>query len=65
MREKYVNGYFVLLHLLVSDLLLFNVLFWSSVKKFKVPGSWRPESWVSDPGVPGSGSWASDFMPSL
>ena len=46
-KEKYGKGYFVLSRLLVSDFLLLNVLFWSSVKKFKVPdfevlslGSW-------------------------
>ena len=39
---------------LVSDFLLFNVLFWSSIKKFKVQGLkfWDLESWV-----PGPGSW--------
>ena len=72
MREKYVKWYFVLLRLLVSDFLFLNVLFWSwsSIKKFKVPGSqifesWvlSPESWALSPGfrVPGSGSWVLDL----
>ena len=30
--EKYVKGYYVLLRLLISDFLLFKVLFWSSIK---------------------------------
>ena len=46
MREKYVKVYFVLSRLLVSDFLLFNLLFWSSIKKFEVPGSQILESWV-------------------
>ena len=50
MREKYVKGYFALSRLLVSDFLLFKVLFWSSIKKFKVPGSQILESWFQDPG---------------
>ena len=50
MKEKYVKGYFALSHLLVSDFLLFNVLFWSSTKKFKVLGSQILESWVQSPG---------------
>ena len=44
-----VKGCFsTLSRLLVSDFLLFNVLFWSSMKKFKVSGSWvlGPCSWV-------------------
>ena len=45
MREKYVKGYFALSCLLVSDFLLFNVLFWNSIKKFKVLGSQILESW--------------------
>ena len=49
MREKYVKEYFALSRLLVSDFLLFNVLFWSSIKKFKVPGSQILESWVLGP----------------
>ena len=69
MREKYVKGYFVLSRLLVSDFLLFNVLFWSSVKKFKVLGCrilesrvLGPRSQVLHPGsrVPGPRSWVSD-----
>ena len=46
MREKYVKGYFALSRLLVSDFLLFNVLFWSSIKKFRGPRFWSLESWV-------------------
>ena len=46
MREKYVKRYFALSHLLVNDFLLFNVLFWSSIKKFKLPRSQNLESWV-------------------
>ena len=59
MMEKYVKGYFALSRLLVSDFLLFNILFWSSIKKFKVPGSQILESWVLGLGswVPGSRSW--------
>ena len=67
MREKYVKGYFVLSRLLLSDFLLFNLLFWSSIKQFKVLGYQilkflvlRLESWVPGPGTwvlgPGSGS---------
>ena len=48
MREKYVKGYFALSRLLVSDFLLFNILFWSLIKKFKVLGSQILESWVLD-----------------
>ena len=70
MMEKYVKGYFALSRLLVSDFLLFNVLFWSSIKvqnpgvpDFGVLGS---ESWVLSPRsrdmdpvsrVPGPWSW--------
>ena len=73
MREKYVKGYFALSRLLVSYFLIFNVLFWSSIKKFKVPESQILESWVLrfwswvpgfrsqdlGPGswIPGLGSW--------
>ena len=66
MREKYVEGYLALSRLLVSDFLLSNVLFWSSIKKFKVPGTQILESWVPGPGsqvlgpvtqVSGPGSW--------
>ena len=66
MRQKYVKGYFALSRLLVSDFLLFNVLFWSSMNKSKVPGSQILESWVPGPEnrvlcprswVPGPGSW--------
>ena len=46
MREIYVKGYFVLSRLRVSDFLLLNVLFWSSIKKFNVPGSQILEFWV-------------------
>ena len=49
MREKYVKVYFVLSSLLVSDFLLFNVLSWSSIKKFKVLGSQILESWILGP----------------
>ena len=68
MREKYVKEYFTLSRLLVSDFLLFNVLFWSSIKKFKVLGSQILESWIldlefQDPGprswIPGPRSWVS------
>ena len=61
MREKYVKGYFKLSRLLVIDFLLFKVLFWSSVKKFKVPGSQILESSVEGPGswVLCLGSWIS------
>ena len=54
-----LKGYFTLSRLLVSDFLLFNVLFWSSIKKFKVPGSQILESWVLSLGswVPGPRSW--------
>ena len=67
--KKYVKGCFALSRLLVTDFLLFNVLFQSSVKMFKVPGFQVLGSWVLDPGVPGpvsrvpssgfprSGSW--------
>ena len=50
-----LKGYFALSRLLVSDFLLFNVLFWSSIKKFKVLGSQILESWVLSLGswVPG------------
>ena len=60
MREKYVKGCFALSRLLVSDFLLFNVLFWSSMKKFKVLGSQILESWVLslECQVPGLRSWA-------
>ena len=47
MREKYVKGYFALSHLLASYFLIFNVLFLSSIKKFKVLGFQILESWVS------------------
>ena len=59
MMEKYVKRYFTLSRLLVSDFLLFNVLFWSSIKKFKVPGSQILESWVLSLGswVPGPRAW--------
>ena len=59
MREKYVKRYFALSRLLVSDFLLFKVLFWSSIKKFKVPGSQILEPWVLSLGcwVPGPRSW--------
>ena len=44
MSEKYVKGYFTLPHLLVSNFLLFNVLFWSSIK---VTGSQNnKENWT-------------------
>ena len=49
-----LKGYFELSRLLVSDLLIFNVLFWSSIKKFKVQGSQILESWVLS-----FGSWVS------
>ena len=49
MREKNVKLYFVLSRLAVSDFWLFNVLFWSLVKKFKVLGSHILESWVLGP----------------
>ena len=59
MREKYVKGCFALSCLLVSDFLIFNVLFWSSIKKFKVQGSQILESWVLGPesGALSLGSW--------
>ena len=41
-----LKGYFALSLLLVSDFLLFKVLFWCSRKKFKVLGSQILESWV-------------------
>ena len=49
MRENFLKGYFVLSSLLVSDFLLFNVLFWSPIKKFNVLGSQILESWVLGP----------------
>ena len=62
MREKYVKGYFAFSRLLVSDSLIFNVLFWSSVKNFKVPGSQILESWVLCPEsrILSPGSWVVD-----
>ena len=71
MREKYVKGYFALSRLLVSDFLLFNILFLKFNKKVQssgVPdcGVLDPEAWilsprsqVSGPGsqVMGPGSW--------
>ena len=60
-----LKGYFALSRLLVSDFLLFNVLFWTSIKKFKVLGSQILESWVLSlrSWVPGPrsrpGSWVS------
>ena len=55
MSEKYVKGYFVLSRSFISDFLLFNVLFRSSLKKFKVLGSQILEFWVLSLGswVPG------------
>ena len=68
MREKYVNGYFVLSCLIVNDFLLFKVLFSKSNKKVQsaevtgvlIAGSFRvlsSRSRVSGPGfwVPSSG----------
>ena len=44
MGEKYVKGYFALSHLLASNFLLFNILFWSSIK---VTGSQNnKENWT-------------------
>ena len=48
-KSSNLKGYFVLSSLLVSDFLLCNVLFWSSIKNFKVPGSQILESWVLGP----------------
>ena len=72
MMEKYVKVYFALSRLFVSDFLLFNVLFWSSIKVQNpgVPdfGVLGPKSWVlslssqiPQPGslVPGLGSCVS------
>ena len=60
MREKYVKGYFALSHLLVSYFLLFNVLFWSSIKKFWGRRFWSLKSWVLSLGsqAPGPGTQA-------
>ena len=59
----HIYGYFALSRLLASDFLLFKVLFWNSIKKFKVPGSQvlGPSSWVLDPGswLPSPRSWVS------
>ena len=54
-----LKGYFALSRSLVSDLLLFNVLFSSSIKKFKVLGSQILESWVLSlrSWVPGPSTW--------
>ena len=49
MREKNVKEYFVLSRLAVNDFWLFNVLFWSLVKKFRVLASHILESWVLGP----------------
>ena len=46
---KMCKGIFWVSCLLASDFLLFNVLFWSSIKKFKVLGSQVLESYVSGP----------------
>ena len=54
-----LKGYSALSRSLVSDFLLFNVLFSSSIKKFKVMGSQILESWVLSLGswVPGPSTW--------
>ena len=52
-----MKGLFALSRLLVTDFLLFNVLFQSSVKMFKVPGFQVLGSWVLGPGVPGPVPW--------
>ena len=58
-----LKGYFALSRLLVSDFLLFNVLFWSSTKSSKsgCPRFWSSGSWVlgleSQVPDPGPGSW--------
>ena len=64
MKGKYVKGYFALSRLLVSDFLLFNILFLKFNKKVQssgVPdcGVLDPEAWIPGPGswVPGHGSW--------
>ena len=56
---KCIKRNFALSRLLVSDFLLFNALFWSSIKKFKVPGCHILESLVPGPGswVPSPGFW--------
>ena len=54
-----IKGYFALSRLLVSNFLLFNVLFWSSIKKSWGPRFWSPGSWVLglESQVPCPGSW--------
>ena len=61
MREKCKKGYFALSRLLLSDFLLFDILFWrlilgSQNLESSIPG---PESWVLSPRswVPGVWSW--------
>ena len=54
MTEKYVMGYFALSRLLVSDFLLFKVLFWKFNKKVQSPGVpdfgvLSTEAWVLSP----------------
>ena len=63
MKGKYVKGYFALSRLLVSDFLLFNILFLKFNKKVQssgVPdcGVLDPEAWILSPRsqVPGPGS---------
>ena len=60
MMEKYVKEYFVLSCLLVSDFVLLNDLFWSSIKTFKVPGSKVFGPWVLGAGSQVLGSWVAD-----
>ena len=54
-----IKGYFALSRLLVSNFLLFNVLFWSSIKKSWGPRFWSPGSRVLglESQVPCPGSW--------